>query len=93
MAKCKATKVTTGEDDFFKLFKIKYNSLDNRIVKVEFRSNKNIRYQYGDKKPFGEISDGDIVYGFDVRIHEYPVCMFISYVYSKGIYFMEGLGM
>ena len=32
------------------------------------------------------------MYGFDVRIHEYPVCMFISYVYSKGVYFMEGLG-
>ena len=92
LERCKVTKIDAGSNDFFKLFKIKYNQLDNRITKIEIRSNKNIKYQYGDKRPWAEIIEGDTIYGFDIGIKEYPVCIFGSYSHYKGHWFLEGFG-
>ena len=86
------TKIETSSNDFFKLFKVKYNQFDNKITKVEIRSNRNIKYQYGDKKPWTEIIEGDTIYGFDIGVKEYPVCIFGSYMHQKGHWFLEGFG-
>lgn len=71
---------------------MKYNQLENKVTKVEIRSNKNIKYQYGDKRPWGDIIEGDTIYGFDIGVKEYPVCVFGSYSYHKGNWFLEGFG-
>lgn len=86
------TKIECSENDFFKLFKVKYNSLDNKITKLEIRSNKNLKYQYGEKKQWTDLVEGDAVYGFDIGIKEYPVCIFGSYNYCKGYWLLEGFG-
>ena len=35
---------------------------------MEVRSNKNIKYQYGEKKAWNDIEHGDMIYGFDIGI-------------------------
>lgn len=67
------------EGDFIKLFKVKYQSTDSRIIKIEIRTNKNNRYEFGDKRQFNDISAGENVYGFDISVQEYPVSLFGSY--------------
>ncbi len=42
--------------------------MDNKITKLEIRSNKNIKYQYGEKKQWSDLSQGDTVYGFDIGV-------------------------
>ena len=37
--------------------------MENKIKKVEVRSNKNIKYQYGEKKAWNDIEPGDMIYG------------------------------
>ena len=59
---------------------------------MEVRSNKNIKYQYGEKKAWNDIEHGDMIYGFDIGIKQYPVCIFGSYSYHKGNWFLEGFG-
>lgn len=68
LSKCKQFRTEVTEDDFIKLFKIKYNTLETRITKIEVRSNKNNKYEFGEKKPFGEVSINETVYGFDIGI-------------------------
>jgi len=46
------------EGDFIKLFKVKYQSTDSRIIKIEIRTNKNNRYEFGDKRQFNDINAG-----------------------------------
>lgn len=86
------SKYTFVEGDFIKLFKVKYNSTDNRILKLEVRTNKNNRYEFGDKRPFHDVTSGENVYGFDISIQEYPVSLFGSYNNLRSHWYMESLG-
>lgn len=92
LSKCKMSKYALGEGDFIKLFKVKYNSTENRIIKIEIRTNKNNRYEFGDKRSFGELAQGENVYGFDISIQEYPVSLFGSYSYGRSHWYLESLG-
>lgn len=33
-----------------------------------------------------------MIYGFDIGVREFPVCIFGSYSYWKGSWFLEGFG-
>lgn len=92
LQKCKESKYMMNEGDFVKLLKVKFNSVEGKIVKVEIRTNKNNKYQFGDKRSFNDIGVGENVYGFDISINEYPVCLFGSYVSIRSHWCLESLG-
>lgn len=58
LSKCKSNKYLLMEGDFIKLFKVKYQSNDSRILKIEIRTNKNNRYEFGDKRLFSDLNAG-----------------------------------
>lgn len=68
LSKCKMNKYLLMEGDFIKLFKIKYQAADSHILKVEIRTNRNSRYEFGDKRLFHDLNSGENVYGFDISI-------------------------
>lgn len=80
------------EGDFVKLLKVKYQATDSRILKVEIRTNKNNRYEFGDKRLFSDLSAGENVYAFDISITEYPTCLFGSYNMHRSHWYIESLG-
>jgi hypothetical protein len=92
LAKCKVSKYVLVEGDFVKLLKVKYNSHENRILKLEIRTNRNNRYEFGDKRHFADLVQGENVYGFDISVQEYPVSLFGSYNCVRSQWFMESLG-
>lgn len=88
LAKCRLSKYTLVEGDFVKLLKVKYNSQENRILKLEVRTNRNNRYEFGDKRSFADLMQGENVYGFDISVQEYPVSLFGSYNYVRSQWFL-----
>lgn len=92
LSKCKMSKYMLMEGDFIKLFKIKYQASDSHILKIEIRTNRNNRYEFGDKHHFNDLNAGENVYGFDIAISEYPVSLFGSYNYSRSHWHLESLG-
>ena len=80
------------EGDFIKLFKVKYQANDSRILKVEIRTNKNNRYEFGDKRLFNDLTAGENVYAFDISITEYPVSLFGSYNIHRSHWYLESMG-
>jgi hypothetical protein len=86
------SKVMLTEGDFIKFIKVKYNASDNRILKIELRTNKNSRFEFGDKRLFHDLTAGENVYDFGISIAEYPCCLFGSYSMARSQWYMESLG-
>lgn len=91
--KCKKKSFEISKtNDFFKLFKIKFNTSAKRVVKIEIISNLNIKAEFGEKRPFEELEKDENVYGFDISVNELPVSMFGSVYQAGAEWYLESLG-
>jgi hypothetical protein len=80
------------EDDFIKLIKVKYNNLETRVSKIEIRSNRNLKYEFGEKRSFQDVTQNESVYAFDIGLNEFPVGIFGSFCQFRNCWYLESFG-
>lgn len=62
------------------------------MTKVEIRSNRNLKYEFGEKRSFQEVNGNETVYAFDIGLNEVPVAVFGAVGLWRGSWYLEGFG-